>query len=88
MPRFDTRHFNAVLFGLTCAMSLAAFPATGANQSSNSSSNCSNGDCSRIDSLTIRNDRAHVRSWQRIESSRERENDWNRLRRPHRDDDD
>jgi hypothetical protein len=58
------------------------------SQSSNSSSNCSNGRCSRVDTLVIQDGRGYVRGWQRVESWRERRSGQMRLRRPYRDDDD
>jgi hypothetical protein len=55
------------------------------SQSSNSSSNCSNGRCSRVDTLVIEDGRGRTRGWQRVERWNERRD---RIRRPYRDRDD
>jgi hypothetical protein len=73
---------------LTCAASLAVSPATAGSQSSNSSSNCSNGRCSRVDTLVIEDGRGHVRGWRRVETWNERRSGQIRHRRPYRDHDD
>jgi hypothetical protein len=83
-----------------CAILLAPLPAAAESQSSNSSSNCSNGRCTRVDSMTIE-DRYGRRGWVRHEAWRERDGrdprgwvrlprpeDWRAGRRWHRDDDD
>jgi hypothetical protein len=71
--------------GLASAASLAVAPATAGSQSSNSSSNCSNGRCSRVDTLVIEDGRGRTRGWQRVERWDERRD---RIRRPYRDRDD
>jgi hypothetical protein len=65
---------------LLAAMVASPLPALGESQSSNSSSNCSNGRCSRVDSLVIE-DRWGQRGWVREERWRER----GERRRPERD---
>ena len=63
---------RVVLFGLASAASLAISPVMAGSQSSNSSSNCSNGRCSRIDTLVIEDSRGRIRGWQRVETRNER----------------
>jgi hypothetical protein len=58
------------------------------SQSSNSSSNCSNGRCSRVDTLVIEDRRGRIRGWQRVETWEERRSPSFRVRRPGRDHDD
>ena len=84
MPYDDRRKCRIVFLGLVSAASFAIFPAMAASQSSNSSSNCSGGRCSRVDSLVIESDRGQIRSWQRLQTWDERRH-WNRVR-PDRDD--
>jgi hypothetical protein len=55
-------------------------------QSSNSSSNCSNGRCSRVDTLVIEDARGSVRSWKRLERWEKRRGRLLRVRRLSRDD--
>jgi hypothetical protein len=88
MPYRNRRELRVVLLGLTFAASLAVFPAMAGSQSSNSSSNCSNGRCSRVDTLVIEDGRGRIRGWQRIEAWEERRGRSNRARRPYRDRDD
>ena len=78
---------RAILLGLVSAVSLAASPAMAGSQSSNSSSNCSNGRCSRVDTLVIEDGRGRARGWQRVEAWEERRGRSHRVRRPSRDDD-
>jgi hypothetical protein len=77
---------RVLLFGLASAASLAVSPAMAGSQSSNSSSNCSNGRCSRVDTLVVE-DRGRVRGWQRFEAWDERRYRAPRMRRSKRDDD-
>lgn len=56
-----------VFLGLAAAASLAVSPVMAGSQSSNSSSNCSNGRCSRVDTLVIEDGRGRRRGWQRVE---------------------
>lgn len=84
MPSYDRRKCRIVFLGLVSAASFAVFPAMAASQSSNSSSNCSGGRCSRADSLVIEGDRGQIRGWQRLQTWDERRR-WNRVR-PDRDD--
>jgi hypothetical protein len=86
--RYGNKHeFRVVLFGLVSVASLAVSPAMAGSQSSNSSSNCSNGRCSRVDSLVIEDRRGRTRSWQRFEAWDERRGR-SRARRSGRDRDD
>jgi hypothetical protein len=77
-----------VLLGLASAASLAVSPVMAGSQSSNSSSNCSNGRCSRVDTLVIEDGRGRTRSWQRVERWHERRDRAIGIRRPYRDRDD
>lgn len=88
---------RAAVTGLLAAW-LAPLPAAADSQSSNSSSNCSDGRCSRLESLVIEDDRGR-RGWVREDRWRERDarsrrdddDDDDRRRRPRRrdrDDDD
>jgi hypothetical protein len=52
------------------ALWLAPLPALAESQSSNSSSNCSNGRCSRVESYVIE-DRSGREGWMRVERWRE-----------------
>jgi hypothetical protein len=89
MPHRNRRELRFVLFGLAVAASLAVSPVMAGSQSSNSSSNCSNGRCSRIDTLVIEDGRGRIRGWQRIERWEERRGRPSlRVRRPGRDNDD
>lgn len=90
MPHSNTREFRVVLFGLAFAACLAAEPVMAGSQSSNSSSNCSNGRCSRVDSLTIDDGRGRIRSWRHVESWEQRRGRSYRIPRAYRgrDDDD
>jgi hypothetical protein len=72
-----------VLFGLVSAASLAVSPVMAGSQSSNSSSNCSNGRCSRVDTLVIEDGRGRSRGWQRVERWDERRG--RGVRRPYHD---
>jgi hypothetical protein len=74
-----------VLLGLAAAATLTVSPVMAGSQSSNSSSNCSNGRCSRVDTLVIEDGRGRTRGWQRVERWNERRD---RIRRPYRDRDD
>ena len=74
---------RAAMTGLLAAW-LAPLPAAADSQSSNSSSNCSNGRCSRVESLTTEDQRGR-RGW--IRTERWREGDA-RSRRDDDDDDD
>lgn len=65
---------------LLAAVAAAPLPALADSQSSNSSSNCSNGRCSRIESHVVQ-DRWGQRGWVREERWRERDD----RRRPERD---
>lgn len=80
----NRRELRIVLFGLAFAASLAVSPVVAGSQSSNSSSNCSNGRCSRIDTLVIEDGRGHSRGWQRIEAWEERRSRSMRVRPPYR----
>jgi hypothetical protein len=75
-----------VLLGLAAAATLAVSPVMAGSQSSNSSSNCSNGRCSRVDTLVIEDGRGRSRGWQRVERWHERRD--RAVRRPYRDRDD
>jgi hypothetical protein len=87
MRYWTKRQFRVVLFGLVAVASFAVSPAVAGSQSSNSSSNCSNGRCSRVDSLVIEDRRGRTRSWQRFEAWDERRGR-SRVRRSGRDRDD
>ena len=52
------------------ALWLAPLPALAGSQSSNSSSDCSNGHCTRVDSYVVE-DRHGRRGWSRVEQWRE-----------------
>jgi hypothetical protein len=67
MPRFRRLTLVAGL-----AVTLAPLPAAAESQSSDSSSNCSNGRCSRVDRLVIE-DRHGRRGW--VQEQRWRESD-------------
>jgi hypothetical protein len=84
----NKRELRIVLFGLAAVASLAISPAMAGSQSSNSSSNCSNGRCTRVDSLVIEDRRGRTRSWQRFEAWDERRGRSPRGRRSGRDRDD
>ena len=73
---------RVVLFGLASAASLAISPVMAGSQSSNSSSNCSNGRCSRIDTLVVEDSRGRIRGWQRVETWNERRGRSLRVRGP------
>ena len=88
MPYRNRRELRVVIFGLASAASLAVSPVMAGNQSSNSSSNCSNGRCSRIDTLVIEDGRGRSRGWQRIEAWEERRGRSIRVRPPYRNRDD
>jgi hypothetical protein len=88
MPYCNRRELRVVLFGLASAASLAVSPVMSGSQSSNSSSNCSNGRCSRIDTLVIEDGRGRIRGWQRFKAWEERRDRSIRVRRPRRDQDD
>jgi hypothetical protein len=86
MPYRNRRELRVVLFGLASAASLAVSPVMAESQSSNSSSNCSNGRCSRVDTLVIQDGRGRViRGWQRVEAWDERRGRSIRVRRSKRD---
>ncbi len=70
-------HRTLLLLG---ALALAPLPALAGSQSSTSSSNCSSGSCSRVDSHVVE-DRWGGRGWVREERWRER----GERRRPERD---
>ena len=57
MPYRNRHTLRVVLFGLASAAILANSPVMAGSQSSNSSSNCSNGRCSRIDTLVVEDGR-------------------------------
>ncbi|MBR1187462.1 hypothetical protein JQ634_14990 [Bradyrhizobium sp. AUGA SZCCT0240] len=78
------RELRIVLFGLASAASLAVSPVMAGSQSSNSSSNCSNGRCSRVDTLVIEDGRGRSRGWQRTEAWEERRSRSIRVRPPYR----
>jgi hypothetical protein len=82
----NTTRLRLVVLGLASAASLAVAPAMAGSQSSNSSSNCSNGRCSRVDTLVIEDGRGRTRGWQRVERWNERRD--RAVRRPYRDRDD
>jgi hypothetical protein len=63
MLYWNRRQLRIVLFGLTSAASLAVSPVMAGSQSSNSSSNCSNGRCSRVDTLVIEDRRGRIHGW-------------------------
>jgi hypothetical protein len=88
MPYRNRRGLRVVLFGVTSAASIAVSPVMAGSQSSNSSSNCSNGRCSRIDTLVIEDGRGRTRGWQRSETWKEQRDRPIRVRRPGRDRDD
>ena len=77
---------SLILLGLAGAAVLAVTPAMAGSQSSNSSSNCSNGRCSRVDTLVIEDGRGRTRGWQRVERWDERRGRSIRVRPPYRDD--
>ena len=84
LPDRNSRQFRLVLFGLASAASLAISPVMAGSQSSNSSSNCSNGRCSRVDTLVVEDGRGRSRGWQRIEAWEERRGRSIRVRPPYR----
>jgi hypothetical protein len=89
MPHRNRRQLRFIFFfGLAAAASLAVSPAMAGSQSSNSSSNCSNGRCTRVDTLVTEDDRGRIRGWQRVERWEERQGRSRRVRRPGRDRDD
>jgi hypothetical protein len=88
MPYLNRHELRLVLFGLASAVGLAVSPVMAGSQSSNSSSNCSNGRCSRIDTLVIQDGGSLIRGWQRVETWEERRSRSIRVRRPHPDHDD
>ena len=72
-------HCATLGLGLGLAV-MAALPAHAGSQSSNSSSNCSNGRCTRVDTY-VEEDKRGSWGWTRYESWRERpraERDWER----------
>jgi hypothetical protein len=75
------RTLRVALFSLAFAGSFAAFPGMAGSQSSNSSSNCSNGRCSRVDLLVIKDGRGRIHGWQRVETWDERGGRSRRARR-------
>ena len=85
---------RAAVTGLLAAW-LAPLPAAADSQSSNSSSNCSNGRCTRVESLVVEDDRGR-RGWERRDRWRDGDarsrgdddDDRRRPRRSGRDDDD
>ena len=77
----NRRELRFVFFGLAAAASLAIPPVMAGSQSSNSSSNCSNGRCSRVDTLVIEDNRGRIRGWQRVERWDERRGRSPRVRR-------
>jgi len=84
MPDRNRRALSVVIFGLVSVASLAVSPVMAGSQSSNSSSNCSNGRCSRVDTLVIEDGRGRSRGWQRIEAWEERRGRSVRVRPPYR----
>ena len=86
MPHRNRPELRLALLGLASAASLAVSPAMAGSQSSNSSSNCSNGRCSRVDTMVIEDDRGRTRGWQRVERWDERRGRSIRVRQPYRDD--
>jgi hypothetical protein len=86
MPHCNRLKTRLVLLGLAAAAGLAVAPAMAGSQSSNSSSNCSNGRCSRVDTLVIEDGRGRTRGWQRVERWDERRGRSIRVRPPYRDD--
>jgi hypothetical protein len=87
MPYCNRRELWFLLFGLAAAVSLTVSPVMAGSQSSNSSSNCSNGRCSRVDTLVIEDGRGRIRSWKRVERWKERRGRSLRVPRPSREDD-
>jgi hypothetical protein len=87
MPHRNRCELRIVFFGFACTASLAVSPVMAGSQSSNSSSNCSNGRCSRVDTLVIEDGRGRIRGWQRVERWDERRRRSHRVRRPARGDD-
>ena len=71
------RQFRRLVLLGACAVTLAAPAAMAESQSSDSSSNCSNGRCTRVDRYTVE-DGAGRRGWVRREEWRE---DRERVRR-------
>jgi hypothetical protein len=86
MPYRNRLKPSLILLGLAGAAVLAVEPAMAGSQSSNSSSNCSNGRCSRVDTLVIEDGRGRTRGWQRVERWDERRGRLIRIRPPYRDD--
>ncbi|NKC32623.1 hypothetical protein [Falsiroseomonas selenitidurans] len=81
---------RAAVTGLLAAW-LAPLGALAESQSSNTSSNCSDGRCTRVESLLVEDERGR-RGWTRVERWREdddrsRREDRRRLRRDRADDD-
>lgn len=66
------RHIRRAAVSGLFALWLAPISAGAESQSSNSSSNCSNGRCTRVESLVIEDDRGR-RGWVRHEAWRERD---------------
>ena len=85
---YRNRRLPGVLFFVLAAAGAGVTPAMAESQSSNSSSNCSNADCSRIDTLVIEDDRGRIRGRQRIEVWEEWRDRSTGVRRPYRDRDD
>ena len=77
--------FRTMLLGLVAAA--GGSPALADSQSSNSSSNCSNGRCTHMESFTSRDDRGS-RGWRSFEAWGERGSRSYGAPRPSRDDDD
>lgn len=65
------RPASAALLGAGLAIGLLAAPARADSQSSNSASNCSNGRCTRVESLRLEDDHGRVRGWRHVEHWRE-----------------
>jgi hypothetical protein len=73
---------RVVLPCLVVTAGLAASPAIAESQSSNSSSNCSNGRCTRVETRVIEDDRGGIRGWRRFEAWDERPRRHRRSERP------
>ena len=85
MPHRKRRVSRFVFLGFAAAASLAVSPVMAGSQSSNSSSSCSNGRCSRVDTV-IEDGRGRIRGWQRVERWDQRRRRSLRVRRPGHDD--
>jgi hypothetical protein len=76
------RNLHATRLGLAFAASFAGSPVMAERQSLNSSSNCSNGRCTRVETRVIEDDLGGVRGRRRVEAWEERRGRSRRAERP------